>query len=205
MKIYLRIVGKLKLVGEMWNTVSCCLNMCTMVVYIDPTRIHYWYVYLFQSLHDTFFFQMKLMPLGVENLVLVSDETRKHVYEAARRPPDSTPKQLQDATDGPATTTKKEKQWRVGGVEFEALMRMLDNAVSTITKLSLLVGHNLSFLYITLSRDGCCLFQGFRTGYIYRHPLVKGEPPRPRNDVEVPPAVSSLGYLLEEEELYKHG
>ncbi|XP_069679747.1 protein hu-li tai shao isoform X2 [Periplaneta americana] len=118
--------------------------------------------------------QMKLMPLGVENLVLVSDETRKQVYEAARRPPDVTPKQQQDATDGPAATAKKEKQWRVGGVEFEALMRMLDNA-------------------------------GFRTGYIYRHPLVKGEPPRPRNDVEVPPAVSSLGYLLEEEEMYKHG
>ncbi|CAH2241643.1 jg3046 [Pararge aegeria aegeria] len=29
--------------------------------------------------------------------------------------------------------------------------------------------------------------------------------PRPKNDVEVPPAVSSLGYLLEEEELYKQG
>lgn len=60
------------------------------------------------------------------------------------------------------------------GIEFEALMRMMDNA-------------------------------GFRTGYIYRHPLIKGEPPRPRNDVEVPPAVSSLGYLLEEEELYRQG
>uniref|UniRef100_A0A161MKQ7 Protein hu-li tai shao isoform x1 n=1 Tax=Triatoma infestans TaxID=30076 RepID=A0A161MKQ7_TRIIF len=46
---------------------------------------------------------------------------------------------------------------------------------------------------------------GFRTGYLYRTPLVKGEPPRPRNDVEVPPAVSSLGYLLEEEEMYKQG
>ena len=73
---------------------------------------------------------MKLMPLGVENLVLVSDETRKQVYEAARRPPDVTPKQQQDGTDGPSTGAKKEKQWRVGGVEFEALMRMLDNAVS---------------------------------------------------------------------------
>lgn len=90
------------------------------------------------------------MPLGVENLVLVSDETRKQVYEAARRPPDSTPKQSQEATDGPATAAKKEKQWRVGSVEFEALMRMLDNAVSTITSLSLLVEHNVSFLYTTL-------------------------------------------------------
>jgi adducin len=71
------------------------------------------------------------MPLGVENLVLVPDEMCKKVYEAARRPPDAAPKQLQDATDGPATTSKKEKQWRVGVVEFEALMRMLDNAVST--------------------------------------------------------------------------
>jgi hypothetical protein len=73
------------------------------------------------------------MPLGVENLVLVPDETCKKVYEAARRPPDATPKQLQlDSTDGPATSSKKEKPWRVGVVEFEALMRMLDNAVSTL-------------------------------------------------------------------------
>ncbi|GLH07474.1 Protein hu-li tai shao [Gryllus bimaculatus] len=117
--------------------------------------------------------QIKLMPMGVDNLVLVSDEARKQIYEAARRPPDSATKQP-DPADLPPSGIKKEKQWRVGGVEFEALMRMLDNA-------------------------------GFRTGYIYRHPLVKGEPPRPRNDVEVPPAVSSLGYLLEEEEMYKQG
>lgn len=68
----------------------------------------------------------------------------------------------------------KAPKWRVGSAEFEALMRMLDNA-------------------------------GFRTGYIYRNPLVKSELPKPKNDVEVPPAVSSLGYLLEEEELYRQG
>ncbi|XP_067003897.1 protein hu-li tai shao isoform X2 [Anabrus simplex] len=116
--------------------------------------------------------QIKLMPMGVENLILVSDENRKQLYEAARRAPDSAPKQ--ESSDLPPSGIKKEKPWRIGGIEFEALMRMLDNA-------------------------------GFRTGYIYRHPLVKGELPRPRNDVEVPPAVSSLGYLLEEEEMYKHG
>lgn len=65
-------------------------------------------------------------------------------------------------------------KWRVGGADFEALMRMLDNA-------------------------------GYRTGYIYRNPLIKGDLPKPKNDVELPPAVSSLGYLLEEEELYKQG
>ncbi|KAK6639412.1 hypothetical protein RUM43_007685 [Polyplax serrata] len=107
--------------------------------------------------------QIKLMPLGVENLVLVNDETRKQVYDAAHRNP-----------DGAAAGEKKAKQFRVGELEFEALIRMLDNA-------------------------------GFRTGYIYRHPLIKGELPKPKNDVEVPPAVSSLGYLIEQEELYKQG
>ncbi|XP_044737233.1 protein hu-li tai shao isoform X2 [Chrysoperla carnea] len=114
--------------------------------------------------------QLKLMPVGVDNLVLVSEEARKQIYEAARKAPESIPK----PDVPPALADKIERKWRIGGVEFEALMRMLDNA-------------------------------GFRTGYIYRHPLVKNEPPRPKNDCEVPPAVSSLGYLLEEEELYKQG
>lgn len=114
--------------------------------------------------------QLKLMPIGVDNLVLLPDEARKKFYDDARKPPESTPR-----PDQPTILEGKvERKWRVGGVEFEALMRMLDNA-------------------------------GFRTGYIYRHPLVKGEPPKPKNDVEIPPAVSSLGYILEEEELYRQG
>lgn len=112
--------------------------------------------------------QLKLSSVPVENLVVLSDETRKKMYQAAHSPPHGTPRV------NPAVEEKVERKWRVGGVEFEALMRMLDNA-------------------------------GFRTGYIYRHPLIKGEVPRPKNDVELPPAVSSLGYLLEEEELYKRG
>ncbi|XP_054259640.1 protein hu-li tai shao isoform X4 [Macrosteles quadrilineatus] len=111
--------------------------------------------------------QLKLMPIGIENLQLIPDETRKQIYDAARNAPEGT-------APPPSQIDKKEKRFRVGGLEYEALMRMMDNA-------------------------------GFRTGYIYRQPLVKGDPPKPRNDVEVPPAVSSLGYLLEEEEMYKHG
>lgn len=103
-------------------------------------------------------------------IVLITDEIRKKIYDAAHNAPESTPR-----PDQPTILEGKvERKWRVGGTEFESLMRLLDNA-------------------------------GFRTGYIYRHPLVKGEPPRPKNDVEVPPAVSSLGYLLEEEELYRQG
>lgn len=51
-------------------------------------------------------------------------EFASQMFESSRKPPSDASK------------------WRVGGEEFEALMRMLDNA-------------------------------GFRTGYIYRHPLVK--------------------------------
>ncbi|XP_076295001.1 protein hu-li tai shao-like isoform X1 [Lasioglossum baleicum] len=116
--------------------------------------------------------QLKLMPAGLDNLNLISEESKKAIFEASRKPP--TPQQTISIPEGTALAEKLEKRWRIGGSEFDALMRMLDNA-------------------------------GFRTGYMYRNPLVKGEPPRPRNDVEVPPAVSSLGYLLEEEELYKQG
>lgn len=46
------------------------------------------------------------------------------MYEASRKPPSDSSK------------------WRIGGEEFEALMRMMDNA-------------------------------GYRTGHVYRHPLIK--------------------------------
>jgi adducin len=115
--------------------------------------------------------QLKLLPVGLENLTLIPEEARKSIYEASRRPPEWLEKRNQDNKERPNQQLPK---WRIGGAEYEALMRMLDNA-------------------------------GFRTGYIYRNPLIKGELQKPKNDVEVPPAVSSLGYLLEEEELYRQG
>lgn len=116
--------------------------------------------------------QLNLLPAGLDNLVLIPEETRKAIYDASRKPPESIA--AQDQTDNKDKPAHQSPKWRVGGAEFEALMRMMDNA-------------------------------GFRTGYIYRNPLVKHEVPKPKNDVEVPPAVSSLGYLLEEEELYRQG
>ncbi|XP_054737485.1 protein hu-li tai shao isoform X2 [Anastrepha obliqua] len=142
--------------------------------------------------------QLQLLPVGVDNLVLIPEESRKAIFVEARRPPEDLEKKFAaavatveanaaeaaaaaGAADGDAggavvaaKTTTGAPKWRVGGAEFEALMRMLDNA-------------------------------GYRTGYIYRHPLIKSDPPKPKNDVELPPAVSSLGYLLEEEELLKQG
>uniref|UniRef100_A0A2M4CSG6 Putative cytoskeletal protein adducin n=1 Tax=Anopheles darlingi TaxID=43151 RepID=A0A2M4CSG6_ANODA len=119
--------------------------------------------------------QLKLLPVGLENLILIPEETRKAIYDAARKPSGDTqePAPAQNA-DNKEVHRPQAPKWRVGGSEFEALMRMLDNA-------------------------------GFRTGYIFRNPLIKGDIPKPRNDIEVPPAVSSLGYLIEEEEFLKQG
>ncbi|EAT36851.1 AAEL011105-PA [Aedes aegypti] len=115
--------------------------------------------------------QLKLLPVGLDNLVVIPEETRKAIYDASRKPPEGVASNAASADNKERSQAPK---WRVGGAEFEALMRMLDNA-------------------------------GFRTGYIYRNPLVKNDLPKPKNDVEVPPAVSSLGYLIEEEELFKQG
>jgi len=104
--------------------------------------------------------QLKMMPLGIDNLVMIDDETRRKTYEIGQK------------GGGGVNTAKKE--WTVGELEFEALMRMLDNS-------------------------------GYRTGYAYAEPLVRKEPARMISDVELPPTASNLGYLMDEEELYKDG
>ena len=72
--------------------------------------------------------QLKLMTLGVDNLNLISDEARKAIYEASRKPPVS----IQNSVAEPSALAEKleKRSWRIGCTEFEALMRMLDNAVS---------------------------------------------------------------------------
>lgn len=103
--------------------------------------------------------QIKLMPFGMDNLVLIDDETRRKTYEIGQR-------------GGGGVDTGSKKEWGVGELEFEALMRMLDNS-------------------------------GFRTGFTYLQALERKEPPRLANDVELPPTSSNLGWLMEEDELYK--
>jgi len=102
--------------------------------------------------------QLKMMPYGIDNLVLIDDETRRKVYDVGQK------------GGGGVNTAKKE--WGVGELEFEALMRMLDNA-------------------------------GYRTGFVFQAPLVRNQPARMMSDVELPPTSSNLGYLMEEDELYK--
>jgi len=100
--------------------------------------------------------QLKMMPFGLDNLVLIDDETRARVHDMGMR--------------GGGGVNTSQREWGVGELEFEALMRMLDNS-------------------------------GFRTGYTYLDPLVRKEPTKMPNDVELPPTVSNLSYLLEDDAL----
>jgi len=115
--------------------------------------------------------QLKMVPLGIDNLITIDEPTRRKVFESSQRGGGGVNSKTEGGPDGSGS---KQKVWGVGEMEFEALMRMLDNA-------------------------------GYRTGYVYKTPLVKDEPLKPKSDVELPPAVSSLGYVLEEEHLYKDG
>ncbi|KAM9819044.1 adducin 3 (gamma) a isoform X2 [Syngnathus typhle] len=56
-------------------------------------------------------------------------------------------------------------KWKIGELEFESLMRMLDNL-------------------------------GYRTGYAYRHPIMR-EKPRHKSDVEIPATVTA--FMFEED------
>ncbi|TRY69602.1 hypothetical protein DNTS_032723 [Danionella cerebrum] len=59
-----------------------------------------------------------------------------------------------------------QNKWRIGELEFESLMRMLDNL-------------------------------GYRTGYTYRHPIIR-EKPRHKSEVEIPATVTA--FMFDEEE-----
>jgi len=115
--------------------------------------------------------QLKMVPLGIDNLITIDEPTRRKVFENSQRGGGGVNSKTEG---GPNGSGAKQKVWGVGEMEYEALMRMLDNA-------------------------------GYRTGYVFKTPLVKDEPLKPKSDVELPPAVSSIGYVLEEEHLYKDG
>merc|ERR1719423_205288 len=55
-----------------------------------------------------------MMPYGLDNLVLIDEETRARVYEMGQR--------------GGGGVNMSQREWGVGELEFEALMRMLDNS-----------------------------------------------------------------------------
>ncbi|KAK2705779.1 hypothetical protein QYM36_015964 [Artemia franciscana] len=91
--------------------------------------------------------QMKMLPIGIDNLITISEEAIQRTAEAVRagvaskgesadiqatsisQSVDESDHSLRDES-GAQKSGKREKKWRVGEMEFEAYMRMLDNAVS---------------------------------------------------------------------------
>ena len=88
--------------------------------------------------------QVRMMPVGIENLVIISDEAKKRSAEVAKRMNefaasgrgtvrlggeggDQTLTEGEEPKEKPRT---RDPKWRQGDMEFEAYMRMLDNSVS---------------------------------------------------------------------------
>lgn len=103
--------------------------------------------------------QVKLLPVGLENLVLMSKESIERTRDAVKhsavigKDGDGSAEQ---ANAGAGTRRKM----HVKEMDFEAYMRMLDNS-------------------------------GYRTGYVYKNPLIRRDE-RLKHDVEEPPTVTSV-------------
>ncbi|XP_063332682.1 adducin 3 (gamma) a isoform X1 [Pelmatolapia mariae] len=88
---------------------------------------------------------------GVDNLIVLDQEKYKsRVFGVA---------------SAAAVNMAGQYKWKIGELEFESLMRMLDNL-------------------------------GYRTGYAYRHPIIR-EKPRHKSDVEIPATVTA--FMFEED------
>ncbi|RNA39380.1 alpha-adducin-like isoform X1 [Brachionus plicatilis] len=94
--------------------------------------------------------QSRALVAGLDNLILPSLETQKKLMEL---------NQVQCETP----TLLENKKWKCGELEFEALMRCLDNA-------------------------------GYRTGYMYRQPVMRTIDRNAVKEVEIPPAATSHPY-----------
>uniref|UniRef100_A0A8C2WJQ1 Adducin 3 (gamma) a n=1 Tax=Cyclopterus lumpus TaxID=8103 RepID=A0A8C2WJQ1_CYCLU len=97
--------------------------------------------------------QVKAMACagGVDNLILLDSAKLKAQVQTVIK-------------DGSINMSGNQK-WKLGEMEFESLMRMLDNL-------------------------------GYRTGYTYRHPIIR-EKPRHKSDVEIPATVTA--FMFEED------
>ncbi|CAF4225040.1 unnamed protein product, partial [Rotaria magnacalcarata] len=97
--------------------------------------------------------QVRAAPMGIDQLYLPSSEQQKRIA---------------DVLHGNINEATGDKKWKIGELEFESLMRILDNA-------------------------------GFRTGYVYRQPLIRTiDKTTSFKDVEVPPAASSATSFAEQ-------
>ncbi|XP_054167044.1 protein hu-li tai shao-like isoform X2 [Oppia nitens] len=131
-------------------------------------------LYLMQNLVIACETQIKLMSCGLDNIRIMTPEAVEQVRSIIKH--SGSQVQGKPSTDDSIVASnsdqnehkEKLKKWKVWDLEFEAQMRMLDNA-------------------------------GFRTGYLYRQPLLRADQTRTKYDVEEPPSASSLAHYLEED------
>ncbi|VDN04819.1 unnamed protein product [Thelazia callipaeda] len=121
-------------------------------------------VYIIRNLVAACDHQVRAARAGIENLVVPDQKAVERAYKTARKGG--------GGVDRSGTQDIEEKQinWRIGELEWEAWMRVLDNA-------------------------------GYRTGHIYRQPLLRSKmlpgASNNRSDIAVPPSASSTGTVDE--------
>lgn len=94
--------------------------------------------------------QSKALVCGLDNVHIPSPETQQQLAQLTK-------------VQNESVTLLENKKWRQGELEFEALMRCLDNA-------------------------------GYRTGYMYRQPIMRNIDRNAVKDVEIPPTTQSHGF-----------
>ncbi|RWS11857.1 Protein hu-li tai shao-like protein [Dinothrombium tinctorium] len=130
-------------------------------------------LYLMQNVVLACETQIKLASVGLENIHVMSKEAAEQVRSIVLGGGTQVQGKPEEATESKGksdeeTGKEKPRKWKVWDLEFEAQMRMLDNA-------------------------------GYRTGYLYRQPLLRADQQRTKYDVEIPPSASSLAAYLEED------
>ena len=66
------------------------------------------------------YLQIKALPAGLDNIILVEDEVRRKTFSVG--------------SQGGGGVDTSGKMWKTGELEFESLMRQLDNAVRTVIR-----------------------------------------------------------------------
>jgi hypothetical protein len=77
-----------------------------------------------------------MIPNGLANFYTIDDATRKKIYELGQLGGSIMEKR------GEPESEDNQRKWGVGEVDFEALMRMLDNAVSLLRSKMLCKKHH---------------------------------------------------------------
>ena len=74
--------------------------------------------------------QIRLMSVGMDNIRVLSDEAIKQVRSIIKSAGSQVQGKSEDSAD--KSDAKSGRKWKIWDLEFEAQMRMLDNAVSII-------------------------------------------------------------------------